>query len=689
MVAAGVATSDPVAAGGPVAYGLVVRVDTAQVRPLAPVRLRVSFFLPSSGWSSRLGQVSSRGDTIAIRIDAHHSASQVDLQVLVPQTIEVSTEPLTPGPHTVIATVQAPFCIMIFPPPPGCGFASVQTLARFGVPAPPDSNRAPLAAAGPDLHLAPGDTARIDGSASLDADGDSLRYRWRVVPPLVLSDSTAATIQLTAPATPGVYPVVLAVDDGWVTGATDTLMLFVDPAGRPPSAVCGGPQRVRPISAVQLDGTASSDPDGDTLAYHWAAPSGVVLRDSTTARPTFCAPAAAGDYAFVLTVDDGHGGRATDTVLVTVASMAFHTYTYDLPPSWNMVSLPVTLVDSSLAGVLPRARSLFRFAGVYEPETCFAPGKGYWADLGESHRISVHGPAHPDTALVMTLPVGWSMVGPGTVPLDVGALRERFPELISVFGFAGEYQNAQRMEPGQAYWVNLSAPMHLDLSGRVAASPTGRPAAMGPTEPSRPAVWVDGSSNSQALELGEAADQVIELPPSPPVGLFDVRVDVADGVQAWQVPAGDGPYRVRVQGGVQRLRWEGLADRGWEVSVDGTTVPLVGSGEVAMSDRADVELRHVATALPATVLLGAWPNPFNPTTSIRYRLAQGGDASLSVYAVTGQRVRQLIAGYQTAGSHQVTWDGRDGSGAPVGNGVYLAELAAGPYRAVRPMVLMK
>jgi hypothetical protein len=84
-----------------------------------------------------------------------------------------------------------------------------------------------------------------------------------------------------------------------------------------------------------------------------------------------------------------------------------------------------------------------------------------------------------------------------------------------------------------------------------------------------------------------------------------------------------------------------------------------------------------------------YPNPFNPSTTIRYGLAQAGDVQLNVYAVSGQLVRQLVAGQQGAGTHQVDWDGREGSGATVGSGVYLAVLRAGDCRAVRRMVLMK
>jgi hypothetical protein len=186
-----------------------------------------------------------------------------------------------------------------------------------------------------------------------------------------------------------------------------------------------------------------------------------------------------------------------------------------------------------------------------------------------------------------------------------------------------------------------------------------------------------------------ATDQIVALPPIPPAGLFDARVDVADGVQSWQVPSGDGSYRVCLQGGVEQLRWDVLADGSWELVVGGAVTPLIGSGTVAVSDGAEVVLRQRSSIPQATVLHGAYPNPFNPTTTLRYDLAQAGDVYLQVYSVTGQLVRQLAAGSQAAGMHQIEWDGRDDSGIVVGNGIYLAKLQTGDYQAVRRMVLLK
>jgi ligand-binding sensor domain-containing protein len=96
------------------------------------------------------------------------------------------------------------------------------------------------------------------------------------------------------------------------------------------------------------------------------------------------------------------------------------------------------------------------------------------------------------------------------------------------------------------------------------------------------------------------------------------------------------------------------------------------------------------TALPQTIrILGNSPNPFNPSTTISFSLPSSGVTSLSIYSITGQKVRQLVSGQMGAGSHAVVWDGRDASGKPVSSGVYLSRLGMGKHTAVGRMLLAK
>lgn len=93
---------------------------------------------------------------------------------------------------------------------------------------------------------------------------------------------------------------------------------------------------------------------------------------------------------------------------------------------------------------------------------------------------------------------------------------------------------------------------------------------------------------------------------------------------------------------------------------------------------------------PAAFFLAAnYPNPFNPSTAIRYGLAQGGMVRLSIYDLLGQRIAVLAEGEQQAGFYQVVWNGNDAAGRPVGSGVYFYLLQTPQFTQAHRMALIK
>ncbi|RMG67772.1 MAG: choice-of-anchor B family protein, partial [Calditrichaeota bacterium] len=75
-----------------------------------------------------------------------------------------------------------------------------------------------------------------------------------------------------------------------------------------------------------------------------------------------------------------------------------------------------------------------------------------------------------------------------------------------------------------------------------------------------------------------------------------------------------------------------------------------------------------------------FPNPFNPSTTIAYCMPEAGLVTLTVYNALGQPIRTLVNAVQTAGRHQVVWDGRDARGREVAAGIYLYRLQAGRFQ---------
>jgi streptogramin lyase len=101
----------------------------------------------------------------------------------------------------------------------------------------------------------------------------------------------------------------------------------------------------------------------------------------------------------------------------------------------------------------------------------------------------------------------------------------------------------------------------------------------------------------------------------------------------------------------------------------------------------EVEKENIAPGLFS--ILGNRPNPFNPSTSIFFALSEHRSVILSVYDITGRKVRELISGYRSAGEHSVLWDGRDDHGNSVSSGVYISRLESGGRVSAARMLLMK
>ncbi|OQY29647.1 MAG: hypothetical protein B6244_02985, partial [Candidatus Cloacimonetes bacterium 4572_55] len=88
-------------------------------------------------------------------------------------------------------------------------------------------------------------------------------------------------------------------------------------------------------------------------------------------------------------------------------------------------------------------------------------------------------------------------------------------------------------------------------------------------------------------------------------------------------------------------------------------------------------------------LEAAYPNPFNPSTTIAFTIPKTARTSLKIYNATGQLVRTLIDGNVDAGQYEVMWDGRNGNDSQTASGVYFYILKSDDQSASRKMVLLK
>ena len=89
------------------------------------------------------------------------------------------------------------------------------------------------------------------------------------------------------------------------------------------------------------------------------------------------------------------------------------------------------------------------------------------------------------------------------------------------------------------------------------------------------------------------------------------------------------------------------------------------------------------------VLSQNFPNPFNPSTTIKYYLTEDAQVSLTVFNLLGKRIRVLAEGQHQAGLYSVSWDGRDDNGHVMGSGIYFYELDTGENVYTRKMTIIR
>ncbi len=235
----------------------------------------------------------------------------------------------------------------------------------------------------------------------------------------------------------------------------------------------------------------------------------------------------------------------------------------------------------------------------------------------------------------------------------------------------------------------------------------------GKTEAASPTLRLEGSLDDEgfftaSLILDGNVDEVkgasVEV-------LFDENTLEFVGARPSDALAGGGSFFMgdRVSRGDARVDLSAL---GMERTIHGSgeiavlTFRAAGTGDHIDLRFGDVRLRGVGnedltvtvtglalsnggTVPSVTRLVGAVPNPFNPTTAIHFELSASQHVTIGIYDVGGRLVRNLVDEQRPAGRYADSWDGRDNDGRASGSGVYLLRMEAGTYSRTARVVLLK
>jgi len=173
-------------------------------------------------------------------------------------------------------------------------------------------NCAPIADAGPDMTVPEGTLIHFNATNSSDSDGNTLYYEWKEDGVGILN--LAQSFDMVLPI--GTHSIMLTLTDGYGATATDRVAIEVTAVDqKPPIADAGSDQAVLIGTAVVLDASGSTDPDGEIVKYEWLEDS-IVLNESMVFEHIF----PKGVHHITLVVTDDGGASGTDDATITARS---------------------------------------------------------------------------------------------------------------------------------------------------------------------------------------------------------------------------------------------------------------------------------------------------------------------------------------------------------------------------------
>jgi len=517
-----------------------------------------------------------------------------------------------------------------------------------------------------------------------DVDGDDLTFT-------VVSEPTNGTYAdgMYTPNTNwfGLDSLTYTAHDGNLDSEVAVVSITVVSVNDAPVADAGSDQIVEGGVIVSLDGTNSNDVDNELLYYYWTSPEDITLDDNTSPNPSFTSPLLLEDtvYPMILTVSDGLL-EDEDTVAVTVLSSVVNTEVEYLS-GWNMVGLPLDIGEMPYQDIYltAYADALFSYnSSTYQSENTLFPGIGYLIRFTENSNVQYSG--FSINELTYSLNEGWNIISGISTPVDVNVLYNSGIVIDNcILGYDGNYFNAETIIPGFGYWVRTSEAGEIILtdSQGLAKEVTFD----NQLDDANSLTFNDGIS-SRTLYFGKDVSEddrlSYSLPPVFPGIKFDARFK-----GGWTYTKDSGDIEMINTSSSITIAYDILITAGknqnWVLtSESGNEYIIEGSGEIVVPTEERFTLKKQAIIPETFALLPAYPNPFNPTTTLQYHLTYDGNVTLVIYDVTGREVETLVSENKLAGKHIITWNTEN-----ISSGVYYCRLIQNDQISTQKLILLK
>ncbi|HJM47938.1 MAG TPA: T9SS type A sorting domain-containing protein [Candidatus Marinimicrobia bacterium] len=349
---------------------------------------------------------------------------------------------------------------------------------------------------------------------------------------------------------------------------------------------------------------------------------------------------------------------------------------------WNLVGLPLEVEDPSYAAVFPSAipGTLFLFDGTYIQTQDLINGNGYWLRFDEPATVAITGAAIQE--LSINLLMDWNLISGISDFVDISQVNDPDGIIIpgTFYGFEDTYTQVSQLEPGKGYWVrtNNSGEIILSTNSQFATR-------LSDIEPKNTNTLKFGK---QTLYFGENVleENVLSysLPPKPPSGALDIRFFSDTKLCIWDECV------IEVMGSGQPVTLECDIKKGeiWEIVDEYGNVFMCSENQIVnlSGTSQTLVLRKSTNSIsPTSFSMGpAYPNPFNPLTTISYTLQKPSYVVFSVLNINGEEIDRLVDSTQDTGPRSIIWDSKDHP-----SGVYLFKLVVGEKTIFSKGLLLK
>ena len=363
---------------------------------------------------------------------------------------------------------------------------------------------------------------------------------------------------------------------------------------------------------------------------------------------------------------------------------------------WNMVSIPGLHpinqnVETWWPGKDPNAQ-VVKYNISYQPVTAATPGEGYWMKhIGA--QIYNTGDEWPSGGILFVPHepvdgnVGWNLFGGYENIVATSSLTTTPPGLIEgpIYKYSGTYEVADNLIPGYGYWVRLTGEGQINIPD-IECKGSGELAKYFKEDWGK-IIITDNTGKSFTLYAvkSEVDLNKYELPPHPPVGIFDIRFssgriaeDLSKGIQIIEMSGIQYPVTVEVENMSITLQDES----GSKISKG-----LYPGEELKIENRSIHKLVVLSGEFTAPIkysLEQNYPNPFNPTTTIEFSIPEATKVTLTIYNILGEKVDVLVNSELEPGKYSYKWSGKN-----LATGLYIYELRTDNFVSVKKMLLLK